>query len=331
MVAATSHLPSDLEIVISREFAAPRDLVWKAWTNPDQLAKWWGPNGFTTTTSLWDCVPGGGWRYVMHGPDGRDYQNWITYLEVVEPERLAYKHGGASDCEPVNFQVVVTFEEPLPGKTLITMRSLFPSKASRDFVINNYNAVEGGKQTLGRLADLLESQPTASSANLPFTITRVVRAPKDLVWKAWTDRDQLQQWFGPKGVPITTCSLDFRIGGRFHFCLQVPGGDMWAQWIFREIAAPDRLQFVSTFSDEKGDVTRAPFEGEWPLETLTTVTFAEHAGMGKGTVVTVTSQPIGASAMELQTFDQGRESMTGGWSGTFEQLAEYLARAFPGN
>jgi len=135
----------------TRIFDAPRDLVWQAWTDPKHLAQWWGPDGFTTTTSAFEQRPGGVWRFVMHGPDGRDYQNRITFDEIVKPERIVYRHGGGGeDVEPVQFKVTVTFEE-LGGKTRLTMRGVFPSAAERDRVIKEYGADKGLVQTLARL------------------------------------------------------------------------------------------------------------------------------------------------------------------------------------
>ena len=148
-------LLGDREIAAVRIFDAPRDLVWKVWTEPEHIAKWWGPKGFTTTTYSMDVKPGGVWRFVMHGPD-RDYQNKITYLEVVKPERLAYQHGGDKEVEPVNFQVAVIFTEQ-GGKTRVEMRMVFPSANARDYVIKTYGAVEGLNQTLGRLEEYLRT------------------------------------------------------------------------------------------------------------------------------------------------------------------------------
>jgi uncharacterized protein YndB with AHSA1/START domain len=108
-MTADARMPTDREIVISRLIDAPRTRVFDAWTDPEQVVQWWGPRGFTTTTHKMAVKPGGVWRFVMHGPDGRDYQNKITYLEVVPPERLVYKHGGDEDLEPVSFQTTVTF------------------------------------------------------------------------------------------------------------------------------------------------------------------------------------------------------------------------------
>ena len=112
------------------------------------MGKWWGPTGFTTTTHEMSVKPGGAWRFIMHGPDGTDYDNEILYHEVVKPERLVYDHGEPG--KPGHFKVWVTFAEEA-GKTRLTMRSLFETAAARDFVIREVKAIEGGNQTLDRL------------------------------------------------------------------------------------------------------------------------------------------------------------------------------------
>ncbi len=144
-------------IIATRVFDAPRELVFAAWSDPAHLAHWWGPNGFTTTTSSFDMRPGGVWRFVMHGPDGRDFQNRITYEEVVSPLRIVYRHGGGEDVEPVQFKTTVTFEEVAGarGKTRITMRMDFPSAAERERVIREYGADKGLAQTLARVAEYM--------------------------------------------------------------------------------------------------------------------------------------------------------------------------------
>jgi len=144
-------------IIGVREFDAPRDLVFSLWTDPKHLAQWWGPHGFTTTTHSFDMRPGGVWRFVMHGPDGRDYQNRVTFEEIVRPERIVYRHGGGEDVEPVQFRQTVIFED-IGGRTRITWRGDFPSAAERDRVIKEYGADQGLLQTLARLADYVASQ-----------------------------------------------------------------------------------------------------------------------------------------------------------------------------
>jgi uncharacterized protein YndB with AHSA1/START domain len=138
-------------IVGTRVFDAPRTLVFSAWTDPKHLAQWWGPNGFTTTTHAFDFRPGGVWRFVMHGPDGRDYQNRITFDEIVPPERIAYRHSGGDDVEPVQFTQTVTFQDLGNGQTLLTWHGTFPSAVERARVIREYGADKGLVQTMARL------------------------------------------------------------------------------------------------------------------------------------------------------------------------------------
>jgi uncharacterized protein YndB with AHSA1/START domain len=148
--------PSDREIVTTRLFDAPRELVFRAWTEPEHLVQWWGPSGFTNTFHEFDLRPGGVWRFVMHGPDGSDYENVVVFIEVLPPERLVYDHSGGDDDADRRFHVTVTFEDDR-GKTRVTMRSLFATKEARDFVIREVGAIEGARQTLDRLADHLKT------------------------------------------------------------------------------------------------------------------------------------------------------------------------------
>jgi uncharacterized protein YndB with AHSA1/START domain len=144
-------------IIGTRVFDAPRDLVFSAWTDPRHLAQWWGPNGFTTTTHLFEFRAGGVWRFVMHGPDGRDYQNRITFDEIIPPERIVYRHSGGDDVEPVQFTQTVTFEDLGNNQTRMTWHGKFPSAEERARVIREYGADKGLVQTMARLADYAAS------------------------------------------------------------------------------------------------------------------------------------------------------------------------------
>ena len=140
----------DREMIITRDIKAPRDLLWRAWTEPEHLIQWWGPNGFTNTFHEISVKPGGVWRFMMHSPDGVDYPNKIIYKELVKPERIVYVH--AEDGAKVHhFESVVTFDDLGNGKTRVTMKVLFVTKEEFERV-KGY-AIEGGQQTLGRLAE----------------------------------------------------------------------------------------------------------------------------------------------------------------------------------
>ena len=163
-MAATSSidLDSDPKVMVgTRLVDAPRDLVWSVWTDPKHLAQWWGPNGFRTTTSAFDFKPGGVWRFVMHGPDGRDYENRVTFDEIVNNEKIAYHHGGGDDVEPVQFRTLVTFEDDGAGKTRITWRGTFPTAEARARVVKDYGADKGLVQTMSRMADYIATQVKA--------------------------------------------------------------------------------------------------------------------------------------------------------------------------
>ena len=138
------------EIVISRVIDAPRELVFEAFTEVRHLSHWWGPEGFTTTTRAFEFRVGGEWDFVMHGPDGTDYQEWISWTELAPPERIEFLHG-ESRGDPNAFESVLTFA-PHGAATRIEMRTVFPTKELRDRAVEKYHAIEGGQQTLSNLA-----------------------------------------------------------------------------------------------------------------------------------------------------------------------------------
>jgi len=138
------------EIVISRVISAPRELVFEAFTAVRHLSRWRGPEGFTTTTRAFEFRAGGEWDFVMHGPDGTDYTEWISWTEIAPPERIALRHG-ESRGDPDAFESVLTFE-PDGAATRIEMRTVFPTRELRDEAAGKYHAIEGGRQTLGNLA-----------------------------------------------------------------------------------------------------------------------------------------------------------------------------------
>jgi len=144
--------------VLTREFDSPRHRVFKAWTDPARLAQWLGPRGFTTTIETMDVRPGGVLKHVMHGPDGTDYPNESVFVEVVKPERIVESHGGrrTGDCD-VRLEATWTFEALNRHRTRVTMRGVFPSAEERERVVREYGALEGGEQTLDRLAEHLQS------------------------------------------------------------------------------------------------------------------------------------------------------------------------------
>src|SRR5213082_2117417 len=141
---------ADREIVISRVIDAPPEVVFEAFTEVRHLSQWWGPDGFSTTTRAFEFRVGGAWDFVMHGPDGTDYQEWISWTEIAPPERIALLHG-ESRGDPNAFESVLTFE-PDGAATRIEMRTVFRTKELHDEAVEKYHAIEGGRQTLSHLA-----------------------------------------------------------------------------------------------------------------------------------------------------------------------------------
>jgi len=164
------------EIHISREYDAPVSVVWDAFTDPEQVAKWWGPRGFTLTTHSKDLRPGGTWNYTMHGPDGVDYPNITLYHEVEECRKLVYDHGSTEDRPPL-FRVTVLFSES-NGKTTMEM-SMALDTAEQAEATRRFIKEAGGNATWDRLAELLDEMLRGKSS---FVIKRSFAAPIDRVF-----------------------------------------------------------------------------------------------------------------------------------------------------
>jgi uncharacterized protein YndB with AHSA1/START domain len=212
-VKNTAESSSNREIVFSRVLHAPRELVWQAWTDPKHVSNWWGPRGFTTTTKQMDFRVGGQWEHVMHGPDGANYPNKSTFKEIVPLERITYLHGGGREDGPgASFTATWTFEAIDGNKTRLTGRMVFPSAEARDFVVKEFGAIEGGKQTLERASEYV-----AGLQNKPFVISREFNASRELMWKVWSEREHFARWFGPKGIKVTMAKFDLRPGGMNHY------------------------------------------------------------------------------------------------------------------
>jgi uncharacterized protein YndB with AHSA1/START domain len=157
-----------------------------------------------------------------------------------------------------------------------------------------------------------------------LVITRSFDAPRELVFKVWSEVEHLKNWWGPKEFKIGVAELDFRPGGFFHYNMQSPDGyEMWGKFVYHEIESPEKIVYVNSFSDPEGNIVRAPFSATFPLEIRNLLTFTEVEGK---TTITLRGGPINVSEEELNFFKGMFESMKQGFGGTFDQLAEYLAK-----
>jgi uncharacterized protein YndB with AHSA1/START domain len=273
-----------------------------------------------------DVRTGGVWRYMMHGPDGTDYPNRIRYAEVVKPERLTYTHDADEGGDPAHaFEGEITFVE-LGDRTQVNLRLTCQSVEQRESLAK-FGAIEGGNQTLARLdaytGTLMMNDPGKYPANETFVISRVFKAPQEQVFAALTQADRLGQWWGPTGIKIVAPKMDLRVGGMFHYGMELPDGNiMWGRAVYREIAPFERIEFINSFSNENGDLMRAPFADRWPLEMLNTYLLEKVPG---GTRFTVVSKPHNSDDEERAVFAAGTASMKQGWGGTLDKLEEYLA------
>ena len=158
------------------------------------------------------------------------------------------------------------------------------------------------------------------SAEFPVSeeliVTRVLDAPPDVVWKAWTDPERFMLWWGPEGFISPACRIDLRVGGKYLACMRSPEGrDYWSTGVYREIVPEEKIVYTDNFADAEGNVVPASYygmEGDWPSESLVTVTFEEDGGK---TVMTLRHVGI-----PPETISDCRA----GWSGSFDKLARIV-------
>jgi uncharacterized protein YndB with AHSA1/START domain len=296
------------EIVTTRVFDAPRELVFRAWTQPDHVVKWWGPKGFTNTFQEFDFRPGGKWRLVMHGPNGTDYPGEFVFVEIADSERLVLDH-----VSQPHFRLTVLFED-IAGQTKITFRQLFESPDMLQRL--KHIAVPGNEQNLDKLASELVAMGGGTHEML---MSRLVLAPRELVWKAWTDPVHVAKWWGPRGFSAPRCELDLRVGGKLHVDMQHPDGTvrpMIGQ--FLEIVPPERLVFTAMPLGPNGK----PF-----FEATNAVDFRQEGPMTRINLRATVEKIHDPIALR---FLSGRDQ---GWSESLYRLADTLdemAGAVPG-
>lgn len=310
------------EITSTRVFDAPRDLVWRAMTDPAHVVRWWGPRGFTTTIEKMEVRPGGTWKHVMHGPDGTDYPNQCVFTEVVPGERLVFVQGGATpDGSEVQFVATWSFDALSESRTRVTVRMVFPSAADRDRVAKEYGAVEGLTQTLDRLGEELTAGGAVPERD--FVISRVFDAPRDMVFRAWTEPKQLARWWGPKMFSAPTCEADVRPDGAYRIVMRSPDGVEYPmRGVYVEVTENERLVYTADISGHppewEAEFQKHAGKSQPVGEILNIITFEEQ---GAGTKLTVRMR-FGSAAVRDAMVKMG---MNEGWSSSLDRLTELLA------
>ena len=307
--------PNELRLI--RVYDAPAKLIWDVWTQDKHVTNWWGPRGFSLTTKSKDVKVGGKWIYTMHGPDGVDYPNITTYHEVVPYKKLVYDHGGNEEREAL-FRVTVTFEEHM-GKTVMDMTmALATEEAAKE--IKKFVKKAGGNGTWDRLAEYLEHEQTGKD---PFVINRSFEAPIAKVFEMWTNPNHFSKWLAPTGFTMEYIKTDLRAGGEIAYKMSNGAMILFGKISYREITPVSKIVYEQCFTDEKGNLSKPPFEKNWPDLMLHTVTFAEEGS--DETRITLTSEVLGtANETERKVFHDEKPGMTIGWTGSFDSLEEYL-------
>lgn len=305
------------ELHLTRIYRAPRALVWQVWTDPVHVAKWWGPRGFTLTHHSKELRVGGTWVYTMHGPDGVDYPNVTKYHEVIEGKKLVYDHGSDGQSKPL-FQVTVVFSD-VPQGTQMDMIMKFENEETAK-VTAEFIRKAGGYATWDRLAEYLEKETQGSEC---FVIHRSFAAPRELLFQLWTQPQHLAQWLPPTGASMEYIHVDIRPGGEAFYRMDHPGGQMYGKVQYHEMSEPQLLTYTQMFSDENQGPGHHPMLPVFPEKMHTTVEFVPEGP--SQTRVSVTWRPQGQiSAEELAAFLKTRDSMTVGWTGSFDKFERHL-------
>lgn len=307
----------DNQLFISRLLHAPRELVFKMWTDPEHMPLWWGPNGFTNTIHAMDAQTGGFCEYTMHGPDGTDYPNYVKYTEIIPGRKIEYMHGTNAEDVADGFHVVTNFEDEEEG-TRISMLMTFEDAADKQRKIDG-----GAKHGLTEHMNNMEDYIAFLNADSTFTISRVFDAPIDLLYEVHTKAEHLAHFWGPKECENKIIEFDFRTGGKMMHSMEMEGaGTMYGQHLYREIDAPNKITLITTFCDKEGNMIRQPMSDTWPVKMLNSMTF-EKVSDDK-TKLTIKGVPFEATAEEHKTYLEGHDSMRGGYGGTFDVLESYL-------
>lgn len=317
----TTTLPKDKpQIITTRLIAAPRELIWKALTTPEHLQHFWGPDGFTNTYKKFDLKVGGQALFTMHGPDGKNWPNRFIFRTVTPPSYLAFDHDGGED-DPSGHSFIGELElKDEGGKTRVELRMTEKTMEARDFVAQF--AVAGGVQNLERLAAYVA--PMADPLN-KFVIERSFPVSQKRLFEVCSQVEHLKHWMSPAGMKVIKAAQDLKPGGTYHYGLEMPDGNvMWGKATYREITPHSQLVYTQCFSDENGGVTTHPMAPTWPLEMRTIFDFIPEGE--NQTRLRITWLNTRIADAEIQTFHAAHKGMSGGWTGSLDQLQAYLAK-----
>ncbi len=299
----TPSAPSERAFVHRRHIPVARDLIFRAFAEPERLARWWGPNGFTNTFHEFDFKPGGLWRHDMHGPDGKDYPN-LSRFEAVSAERIELRH-----LETVHaFTLEVTLE-PVGHGTDLVWRQTFDSAEEaarvRDYVPNC------NEQVLDRLEAELAYLSAEAAGDRELRLVRIIDAPPAKVYRCWTAGELLVQWFTPPPWKTVSADLDVQRGGSQTIVMQGPDGtQMPMHGVYLEVVPDHRLVMTDAF-------VRA-WEPSSKAFMTTELTFEDLGGRTRYTARVLHWSAEDRAQHEAMGFHQG-------WGTATDQLAALAA------
>jgi uncharacterized protein YndB with AHSA1/START domain len=258
--------PDGRQLGITRVFDAPRELVFKVWTDPARIPHWWGPAYLKTIVEKMNVRLGGEWHFIQHSPDGKEHVFHGVFLEIVPPARLVqtFLYKGAPGHQAV---VTVTFEE-VDGKTRVTSATRFQTAGELDEFIDA-GAKGGMGESMNRVEELLfqlqKNDAPSASSDREIVISRLLDAPRELVWQAMTSPQHIENWWGPRGFTTTIEKMDVRVGGEWKHLMRGPDGTEYPnESVFTEVVAPKRISFSHSGGRKGAPVV--PFEATWTFD-----------------------------------------------------------------
>lgn len=313
-------LPSDTEIALTRDFDAPQKLVYEVFTKEEHIKNWYAPSFVEVVSLQNDSRVGGTYRYVIRGQEGTEVSFTGETLEMVPFSKVVYTeifHMPGFDSAPSH--VTTTFTAMGDKKTRVVTNTVYDSKETRDSVVAS--GMESGAALSYDQAEAIVLKLLVSGAGPAFAkdlvIERTFDAPRAAVWKAWSDAAAITKWWGPANMTSPVCHMDFRVGGSFHACMKsAEGQEFWSMGFYREISPIERIVYVDTFADAKGNVVPATYYGfaeDFPLETVVRVELLDLGGKTK-MKLTHSGMPHG------EMF----EGTAAGWNEMFDKLSVNL-------
>ena len=323
------------EVLVTRLIDAPRELVFAAWTDPRHVVHWWRPNGFKEVhLDEMQVAPGGLLRLRMITPEHVTYTSRSVYREIVAPERLVYDEMCEENGKLFHQARQTITLEKQGGKARLTIHARLTWVADRDPrwtpELIRAGWTTGWNDNLDLLGRYLPRATFVESPGKELVLRRLIAAPRELVFRAWSDPAQLARWWGPKGFTNPVCEVDLRIGGAWRIVMRGPDGtDFPLSGVYLEITPPERLVMQVNLDEHPREwqekirayrAARPADDQDDDGEIVMTVIFEAR---GDATWITVRDR-FGTVAERDAHRDLGAMQ---GWSETFDRLADWMVRS----